>query len=113
MDKALGAVQPVGAAPNMEESTPDCIRYFCGCERSVPDKMVAWCAAHAGRCHAYTELLRDKRRIKEAIRLAQGNVEHLRRRLYQRRRTKAAFWATLQEFPQRAQDAEFQPTTGP
>lgn len=91
----------------MAESTSDCIRYFCGCERSVPDKTVAWCAAHAGQRHSYTELLRDKRRIKEVISLGTEarHVAYLKRQLTLQRKAKRAFWAALDECPQREERA--------
>lgn len=76
------------------KSDLEVIRYFCGCERRVHDKVCTFCEHHESQRYSYEEILNQKRRLKEMIRLGVYNTKYLKRQLTNKRKEKKSFWSS-------------------
>ena len=76
------------------ESDHEIIRYMCGCEREVESKVITFCDAHISQRHNYEDLLKQKRHLKEVIRLEDresSHINYLKRQLRNKRKEKRPF----------------------
>ena len=79
------------------------VRYTCGCARDVDTKRVTYCDAHIHQRYMYEELLAEKRRLKERVRLDKksgSDNKYAKRQLCLARKNKRKFWEALDECPE-------------